>query len=169
MLTTRSTLMDPESLGKLIREIVREEISSALDDKLKPIQDSLSTLQVTALDNTNKIKDLEESANETEIRLAQLERDYKLLKSENEKLMQKMEALENQSRKFNIRILGLKEGVEQGKPTAYVTKLLHDPFGQDTLGPLPVVNMEHHTGPANGNRCIIARLNSFQTKRAIQR
>lgn len=39
--------MDPQALGKLIGETVREEIfPSALEDKLKPIQDSLSKLHV---------------------------------------------------------------------------------------------------------------------------
>ncbi|KAK5887993.1 hypothetical protein CesoFtcFv8_016539 [Champsocephalus esox] len=167
MPTTRSTLMDPESLGKLIKDIVREEITSALEDKLKPIQDSLSKLQVTAANSVCKIQDLEESANETDSRLTQLENDCKLLQSSNEKCMQKIEVFEDQNRKFNIRIYGLKEGLEQGSLTAYVTELLADLFGQNILGPLPTVSYAYRNGPAKGNRCITARLNSFETKRTI--
>jgi len=166
-----SFYFNPESLGKRYhsRDIVREEISSALEDKLKPIQDSLSKLQVTAANSACKIQDLEESANETDSRLTQLENDYKLLQSSNEKLMQKIEVFEDQNRKLNIRIYGLKEGLEQGSPTAYVTELLTDLFGQNILGPLPTVSYAYRNGPVKGNRCITARLNSFETKRTIQR
>ncbi|KAI4800037.1 hypothetical protein KUCAC02_016574 [Chaenocephalus aceratus] len=167
MPTTRNTLMDPESLGKLIRDIIREEITSALEDKLKPIQDSLSKLQVTAANSVFKIQDLEESANETDSRLTQLENDYKLLQSSNAKCMQKIEVFEDQNRKFNIRIYGLKEGRKQGSPTAYVTELLADLFGQNILGPLPTVSYAYRNGPAKGNRCITARLNSFETKKTL--
>lgn len=108
----RESGMNPEALRKLIRG--HKEISSALKDKLKPIQDSLSKLQVAVFDSASKIKALGETANETESRLAQLENDCKLLRSQNEWLIQKTEVLESHSRTFNIRIFGLKEGVEQG-------------------------------------------------------
>lgn len=164
---TRSSRMNPEALVKLIRKIVHKEISSALKDKLKPIQDSLSKLQVSVFDSASKIKALGEAANETESRLAQLENDCKLLRSQNELLIKKTEALENHSRTFNIRIFGLKEGVEQGKPTAFVNKLLYDLFGQEALSLPLLVNITHRTGLSKGDCCIIAPLNSFETKRIV--
>ena len=162
---------DPEALGKMIRDIVREEILSAFDNRLKPIQEELSKLNLSQQECNSKVKDLETAANFTDERLSTLESDYKTLLEENEGLKQKTLSLEQNSRKYNLRILHLKSGAEAGKPTAYVTKLLYDLFGEEELGPPPLVSIAHRTGQANpdGTRCMIARLYSFEAKQTIQR
>lgn len=169
--STGSTAMDPESLGKMIREIVREEISTALDNKLKPIHDELGKLEITIKSCSSKVEDLETAANDMEVRMSTMEVQYKALLAENEQLKVKTDSLENHSRKFNLRILGLQQGIEAGKPTTFVDTLLYELFGEDALGPPPLVNIAHRTGPTakDGSRCMIARLHSLELRRTIQR
>ena len=163
--------MDPETLGKMIRDIVRDEITSAFDNKLKPIQDELSRLNLAQQECNSKVIDLETAANLTDERLTSLEKSCKSLLAENEILKERTLSLENNSRKYNLRIFGLDRGVEAGKPTAFVTKLLYDLFGEEELGPRPLLSIAHRMGPEppDGSRCMIARLYSFETKRTIQR
>lgn len=50
--------MDPESLGKMIRGIVRVEISAALDNKLKPIHEELEKLEGTIKSCKSKVREM---------------------------------------------------------------------------------------------------------------
>lgn len=169
--STGGNMMDPEYLGKMIREIVREEISAALDNKLKPIHEELKKLEVTIKSCKSKVEDLEAAANAMEERMSAAEKLYNDLRLANEQLKDKTDALENQSRKFNLRILGLQHGVEAGKPTSFVNKLLYELFGEEALGPPPLASIAHRTGATarDGSRCMITRLHSFEVRRTIQR
>lgn len=169
--TLRSATMDPEALAKMIRDIVREEISTAFDTKLKPMQEELSKLNLILTACKSKVDELETSANTMEERMQSLEKSHKALLAENEELKEKTQALENHSRKYNLRIIGLQQGIEAGNPTAFVTKLLYELFGEEKLGPQPLVSIAHRTGPVvqNESRCMITRLHSFEVRRTIQR
>ncbi len=82
-----------------------------------------------------------------------------------------MEALENYSRKFYLHILGLQQGIEAGKPTTFINKLLYELFGEDTLGLPPSISIAYCTGPTatDSSCCMITRLHNFEVRRTIQR
>ena len=162
--TLCSATMDPEAFAKIITDIVREEISTAFDKKLKPMQEEPSKLNLTLTSCKSKVKDLEMSANTMEERMQSLERSYKTLLGENKELKEKTQALENHSRKYNLRIIGLQQGIEAGKPTAFVTKPLYELFREEKLGLQPLVSIAHRTRPVaqNESRCMITWLHSFE-------
>ena len=139
-----------------------------MDTKLESVNKYLDELKSQLVLSNNKITELEKAAVETDIRLSELERENIDILDECKYLRQKVDQLENQSRKFNIRILGVPDGAEAGNPTAFTTKLLLDLFGEEAVGPAPLISIAHRTGPArNGSRCMIARPHSFDTKRNI--
>ena len=72
-----------------------------------------------------KVGDLETAATHTATQLAARKLDRESFQSETKKLKKKCEDLENHSRKINLRIIGLPNGIEAGKPTRFVIKLLH--------------------------------------------
>lgn len=76
--------------------------------KLTPINKLIS-------DHEAKINSLEEITNNAETVFQQLETTQDALKKENNYLKQKVEQLENHSRKFNVRVFRLTNRVEPGK------------------------------------------------------
>ena len=159
--------MENADMAALMRTIVREEITTGLEANLKPIKDELKMIKLNVTSCLGKIQSLEDSANETEIRLTQMEKENKMMAEEIIHLKQKTESLENHSRKHNLRILGLPEGMEQGRPTSFVNEMLCELFGRDVFGSLPPVNIAHCTGRNKDSRCVITKLNSFENRQRI--
>lgn len=48
--------VDRQELASIVREVIREEIGSAFDLKLKPIQESLDSLYSDMASNITKVK-----------------------------------------------------------------------------------------------------------------
>lgn len=124
---TRSKQMDPEAFGKLIKGIVHKDIAllqeemakenklvrQEISSRLKPLQTTLDHLEGSVKDCVSKVQALENAAPHTSSRLDQLETDYNSLNDKHELLLQKTLSLENHSRKFNLPILGIKQGAEK--------------------------------------------------------
>lgn len=77
--------------------------------------ETLDCLEGSLKDCVSKVQALEDAAPHTSSHLDQLETDYNLLNDKHELLLQKTLSLENHSRKFNLLILGIKQGAEKGK------------------------------------------------------
>ncbi|KAL7387987.1 hypothetical protein ABVT39_004839 [Epinephelus coioides] len=99
------------------------------------------------------------------------EEQYKDLMKTCKELTVKTDLLENQSRKCNLRILGLPRGIEGSGATAFTSTLMYELFGEEALWPPPLVNIAHRTGSYNkdGIRCMITRMHSFDVRLTIQR
>lgn len=159
-----------KELAAIIREIVREEINAAFELQLKPMKESLAVLIAKVDTYSTRVDDLEIAANAAEVRLHELEKVKAAFEKEINFLKQKTDALDNQSRKLNVRVIGLEAGVEAGNPISFMSKLFYELFGLEKLGPEPLINIAHRTGPQrNGSRCMIVRLFSFEVKRRIVR
>lgn len=158
-------------LAALVRTCVREELSTALAEGLKPIRDDLKKYMRKVNECDGKVTALETAANATEIRLAKLEQDNQYLTQEVAELQLKAESLEKHSRKCNVLILGLCEQLEQGKPTAFVNKLLCELFGKEAFGPFPPVVVAHRTGKIGEEnkypRPMIMKLYSSEIKHRV--
>lgn len=162
--------MENANLAALMRTIVRKEIATGLETNLKPIKIELSKIQQKVTSCLDKVDSLKAAANEAEIRLSKLEHESNTLAAEVSLLKQKGESLENQSRKFNLRIHGLPEGIEQGRPTSFVNDMLRELFDQADLGPLLPANIAHRIGGRDKvSCCMITRLYSFKVRQRIIR
>lgn len=82
--------------------------------------------------------------------------------------------MEGRSRRLNLKFVGIKEGAEQGHPTAFITELISTLFGQDKF-PKPVkVDRAHRSlrpKPSDDvrSRPIIAKLHHDRDKEPILR
>ncbi|CAJ1069762.1 hypothetical protein KUCAC02_007674 [Xyrichtys novacula] len=155
-------------MASTIRDIIREELKAALDTSLVPVNKCLEELKIQLSTCSEKIEELVRDGVETDVRLSELERCQLKTAKENKQLRSKIEQLENQSRKFNIRNFGLPSGIEAGNRTAFTTKLLQDLFGEEIVGTGPLLSIAHRTGQARkDSSCMIARLYRFDIKRKI--
>uniref|UniRef100_A0A3Q1EJX9 L1 transposable element RRM domain-containing protein n=1 Tax=Acanthochromis polyacanthus TaxID=80966 RepID=A0A3Q1EJX9_9TELE len=165
MATFENTSEENQS-GILIsmRAIIREEITAAINAHQQ---------QITSV--KAEIKQCNERLAHAEERVAELETSKLQLESENEKLKERVkkledtaEKLEAQSRRYNVRVFGLKHNVEKGNPTEYMAQLLKTVF-KGKLPEEPVVEVAHRVGQANisGDRAMIVRLQKQLTREAI--
>lgn len=138
----------------------------AFDLKLQPIKESIDSLQETMKGTSSKLREIEEAVIDDDCRLTKMEMKYANLHSENISLREKIQQIEDHSRKCNIRIIGIPSGAEGGQPTAFVNNFLKEMFGADKLGPQPCVNIEyilHHSQSQTRSRSMISQLFSLET------
>lgn len=152
--------------------------SDSKNDVLEEIKKMNATLQIVAKDvNTIKgtTKELKDAVEDIKVRLGEAEQrisdiedasaltEAKVNKCEDrlEVLWSRVEDLENRSRRNNVRIIGLKEGVEEpGKVDQYVTEILDKAF--ELSGSEFEIERAHRTpvpmpGPNEPPRAILVR------------
>lgn len=153
-----------QELSELIRIIIREEINAAVD-KLQP---QLDAVKKDMFECSNKVAAMEETLGHMDSRVTALEFANESLRKENTDLKEKADRLENHSRKYNIRILGLTRDTEKGNPTSFVSALLNDLF-KDKLHRAPEVENAHRVGPVakSGQRAMIVRMHRLDTRDEI--
>jgi hypothetical protein len=69
-----------------------------------------------------------------------------------------------------VRVTGFETVVEVDNPTSLLRNIFSELFGQEKLGPMPMINIAHHTRPRhNGSWYIIVQINRFEVKQRIVR
>ena len=122
-----------------------------------------------------RITDVEDGMKEFDKRLSSVETSQTSLVKENDALKEKVEYLENYTRRQNIRIVGIPEDAEGPRPSEFITRLLIDVLGEDSFEKPPSVDRAHRslapksTGGDNRLRPFIVKLHHFQTKELILR
>ncbi|KAL0199037.1 hypothetical protein M9458_007577, partial [Cirrhinus mrigala] len=154
---------------KLTREVT-ECISKVLDEKLSTFTNVLDAISQRVEDNTKRItdaerrvSDIEDTATSTENKLRETE---KLIRT----LSEKVDDLENRSRRDNIRILGLKEGFEGSQPSAFFAAWLPKVLELDTAKGYFKIDRAHRSlGPQRGDRPrpVLIKLHNFADKQRI--
>uniref|UniRef100_A0A8C5DIG8 Reverse transcriptase domain-containing protein n=1 Tax=Gouania willdenowi TaxID=441366 RepID=A0A8C5DIG8_GOUWI len=145
-----------EQRDKLIVNCVTANIEKMLDSKLaniiKPVSefsgklDSLIQRMGTA---EQRISDLEDTSAATAPRV-------KALEGELQKALDRLENFENQSRRQNLRIVGLNEGSEGRTPVEFFEKWIPDRTG-------PPTRLSGKEGP----RAVLVRLHDYTNKQKI--
>lgn len=92
----------------------------------------------------------------------------------NNKLKTKLIDLESRSRRNNVRLVGLPEGIEGSHPTTFFSQLFLDVFGEETLGKAPELDRAHRMlmakpGPGDKPRAVIVCFHNYQTRELITR
>lgn len=88
---------------------------------------------------------MEQSLNDTSDRLTALENTYQKLTTDHKKLQEKCTDLENRSRRQNIKILNISEGMELNKPTDFVAKFLPKVLGEENFGNPIIADRAHRS------------------------
>uniref|UniRef100_A0A669AXN8 L1 transposable element RRM domain-containing protein n=1 Tax=Oreochromis niloticus TaxID=8128 RepID=A0A669AXN8_ORENI len=163
-----STLRDD-----LIVDKVTSNISKVLDSKIHEVIKPINEL-TEKFDNLiermgtveQRVSDLEDVTATSEPRIAALETQLK-------KAMERLESFENQSRRQNVRIIGLKEGAEGRAPVDFFKKWIPEVLGLQQ-GAI-TVDRAHRTGPpmrltgTEGPRAVLVRLHHYtDTQKILQ-
>lgn len=158
----------------LIWEKVSDKILNHINDRFDKLDQTLQALQGSQKELLEKVESVEETVLDHESRISSLEEVMAALKDENSALKLKVDDLEGRSRRNNIKIIGIPEQEEGGKPTEFVAALIPQLLGNDNFKSPVVVDRAHRTSrplPKEGAkpRAIIARIHFYREKELILR
>ncbi|KAI7790201.1 putative LINE-1 type transposase domain-containing protein 1 [Triplophysa rosa] len=145
-------------------------LSNSFDKKLEVISTTLLEVNVSLASISNRVAQTEEATKAHENRIESLERLCARLENDCERLREKTSDLESRSRWQNVRIVGIKEGVENGRPTEFVTKFLTRVLGEEnTDNPVKIDRAHRSPQPLREgrSRAFIVRLHHYQVKERI--
>lgn len=148
------------------------QMKSAVENGFDELKGSLSSLKSALSAVSDRVSTTEDAIETHEKRLNELERRQESLASQCMLQQAKIDDLEACSRRQNIRIIGIKEKVENGRPTEFVAKLLPELLGEEHFDHPVDVDRAHRTAaPARDGkpRAIVARLHRFQVKELVLR
>ena len=172
------------TVTSLVQELEKHKISLAaelktflwtsLETSLTPIRTSLDRISAALDSHNQKITTIENTLSTHSNELVELTTRLDQLEKANAALASKAEDLENRSRRQNVRLVGLPEGLEGGSPLEFISKLLQTVIGRDVFPKYPELDRAHRTlapKPARGQRprAIIVRFHRYQDKERVLR
>lgn len=149
-----------------------QNMSKTMNDRFDLLEASLASTQVSLACLGDRIKEVENATADYDRRLSLVEQKFAKVESENKALREKVIDLEARSRRQNIKIVGLPEKIENGRPTEFLTKFIPDLLGASNFSKPLEVDRAHRLGrqPSGEDarpRVMIARIHHFQTKEKI--
>lgn len=171
----------PADLEKL-RSVLLSELAQsmnnilkkALDDALAPISASLEQVKSFSDSHGERIHGVEEGLSEHSDRIGAIEAICTALQADNKKLREKMDDLENRSRRCNLRVVGIPEKLEGPDPVKFMTAFFEEVLGKDFFQRPLILSRAHRIGPrpaADSNsqrsRVFIVLFHCFQDKHRI--
>lgn len=168
--TQLQTMMDSlksDIFGKIdgLSASLRAEISSVRQE----LKSSIEPLQRVLDAHGTAVQELERASTDHSSRINELETTVNMLTTQVKRLDDRCEDLEARSRRNNIRVLGVPEGLEGPRVTDFVAQLLQDLLG---LEEKPVLDRAHRTlreKPKEGNppRPLVVRIHLFHVRTLI--
>lgn len=157
-----------------IWEKVSDKILGHMNGRFDKLEQTLQVVQSSQRELLEKVETVEERVLDHESRITCLEKAVSGLKDENNALRLKVDDLEGRSRRNNIKIIGIPEQEEGGKPTEFIEALIPKLFGKDSFQSPVVIDRAHRTlrpPPTAGAkpRAIIARVHFYREKELILR
>lgn len=165
-----------EGSHAILQEIKRgnEVLLQKLDAKTAEIHHSISGLKTVVDGMCSRITEAEERISTAEDKLTELDSHVLRLMKEKDFLVDKIDQLENQSRRNNVRIVNLQEGEEGSDPVRFFTDWIPSVLGQQHF-PEPLVIERAHRSPTSRTprdtrpRPILIRLLKYQDRDKILR
>lgn len=148
-----------------------QNMNKTMTDRFDLLEASLASTQASLVSLGDRIKEVENATADYDRRLSLVEQKCAKTQSENEELRHKVIDLEARSRRQNIKIVGLPEKVENGRPTEFLIKFNPDLLGASNFSKPLEVDRIHRLGRKLGEdvrpRVMIARIHHFQMKEKI--
>lgn len=146
---------DSLSMAQLIAEPakqhtgIKEDMASLIQESMNPLQASVDGLRDTVNSLQGHLTATETLAGNNFDRLFTAEATIKSLQTLNMSLSDRLENLENSSRRANLHVLNIPEGSEDGQdPATFVSGLLKDAMGADVFAKPPELDRAHRAlGP----------------------
>ncbi|KAL6464298.1 hypothetical protein MHYP_G00266150 [Metynnis hypsauchen] len=172
--STASGELTTTMLKEVLITTIREEISTLRAEFIAELRSSHANLTTSINSLNSKVRDMETAATDMDKRIADLETTCKTLDSENKRLREKMDDLENRSRRNNLRIIGIPEGAEGSQPTLFMGSFFTELFGASKLPNPPEIDRAHRAPiprpqPGARPRPMLVRFLRFQAKEEILR
>lgn len=169
-----SAQLTPALLEQLLTTTLRKEISELRTEFLAELRNSHTALRSTLDDHEDRISSIESALTEMSTSLQRSEAQCASLIKENRSLRLKVDDLENRSRRMNLRVIGIPEGSEEGRPTQFMSSFFTTLFGDGVLSRTPVIERAHRaltSKPPKDKppRAMIVRFHHFQMKEEIAR
>ncbi|KAL0173576.1 hypothetical protein M9458_029544 [Cirrhinus mrigala] len=152
------------------REHLKEDMSALIKSSLTPIQLSIESFQETVDAFGKRLVTVETTAAENFEALSKAEADIAALKATNEALLDRLDDLENRSRRANLRIINVPEDSEIGTDMVkFTSDLLKDVMGVQVFEKPPELERAHRAlapEPRDGQapRPIIVCFHRYQEK-----
>ncbi|CDQ65045.1 unnamed protein product [Oncorhynchus mykiss] len=154
---------------------LRVAIAEDLNTTIAELDTKIESIIRTVASHGQSIVDLEKASEFNAGRIGELEKLCTSLQDSVQRLSVKVVDLEGRSRRNNLCVVGLAEGVEAGShPTDFFTKQLKDAMGSDVLASDPQLDRAHRSlvpvpGQGQRPRPVIICCHSFKTKDLILR
>lgn len=152
--------------------ILRDEAKADINMLRTELSRKIETLHKTHTETANTQKEMEKSLCDTSDRIMQLEKTAETLSNDYKKLQEKCMDLENRSRRQNLRIIGISEGIEAGNPSRFMAEFFTEVFGEENFDSPIIIDRAHRTlapKPRKGDRprAMVVRLHYYSDKEKI--
>lgn len=134
-------------IGAAIQDL-RADIKLDIDSVRNELSSAVTNLQVSLASHDTRLKELEKAAEFTGDCTTELRATVSQLTGDVKELQAKCDNLEGRSRRNNLRLTGVEEGLENGQPTQFVSQLLKDVLN---LNETPLLDRAHRSLRANRN------------------
>lgn len=125
-------------------ENLREDMAALIQSSLAPIQSLITTFQETVDTLGQRVTSVETTAVENFEALSKAEKAISDLQTLNATLLDRINDLENRSRRANLRIINVPEGSEtRGDMVAFVSALLNETMGSRVFAKSPELDRAH--------------------------
>ena len=172
---------DTLSMNQLVSELakqrvsLREDMSALIQESVKPLQTSVDALRETVNHFNGRLAAAESLAGDNFERITCTEKTVKLLQAQNKSLQDRLDDLENRSRRANLRIINIPEGSEKSRdPTDFISDLLMELAGPDIFTKPPDLDRAHRSlgakpGPGGKPRPFVIRFHRPQEREKVLR
>ena len=159
-----------------LRKDVTGELTISMNAALAPIQASLQKLTDTVGKHSTVINEMETALTVHSDGITTLEREVAVLKSKletttqvNEKLQLAVEDLVSRSKRQNLRVIGVPEGMEGDDARLFMTSLFKKVTGDAQLETLELDRAHRSLGPKppQGSRPFIVRFHKYSHKERV--
>ncbi len=160
---------DPVNLTDIMEAI--KIMNGSMNEKFDSLESTLSQTLASLSKVTSRVTELEKARADYEGRISELETHCRDWFETCKSLTSKLDDLEGRSRRQNIKIIGLPEKVEEGRPTQFVADFLLQILGASNFSKPLKIDRAHRTGPVDNARSrprtMVARLHHYPDKEKI--
>uniref|UniRef100_A0A671QM50 L1 transposable element RRM domain-containing protein n=1 Tax=Sinocyclocheilus anshuiensis TaxID=1608454 RepID=A0A671QM50_9TELE len=168
-------LMNPIDMDALVKKITTEVlvgVEKALENKIDPVLEKLSAVATHVEQVENRVTEAETRISAVEDTVSRDNADLNEVKKKLDAALEKIDDLENRSRRCNIRIIGLPEGEEGTNPVSFLRTWLPNLLNTDFKNHQVKIERAHRVPsrlPTSGERprALMVKLHNFQDKARI--
>lgn len=171
------TKNDLEALLSKQRESFKADMAVLMQESTESLKVAVDSLGLQVAQFNSRLSKTEAVVGDNFTKLTEMETAVESLQSQTATLLERVDDLENRSRRSNLRVINVPEGSERGQnPAKFMSDLLMEVTGPGVLNAPPEIERAHRSlGPRPGDdnarkpRAFIVKFLRFQEKEAVLR